>query len=68
MSRAVFITLSCVLAAALGSAPHASAQTATRRDVPSGDVSGLEMGIEGSLSGVPGGRVRWFVTTYEVNR
>ncbi|MGE0790817.1 MAG: hypothetical protein AB7S26_34400 [Sandaracinaceae bacterium] len=68
MSRAVFITLSCVLAAALGSAPHASAQTATRRVVPSGDVSGLEMGIEGSLSGVPGGRVRWFVTTYEVIR
>jgi hypothetical protein len=49
-------------------AAPASAQTFARRRVPAGEVTGLEMGIEGSLEAVPGGRVRWFITLYEVLR
>ena len=44
----------------------AGAQRFARRDVPRGRVSGLEMGIEGNLKVPPGGRVRWFVTVYEI--
>jgi hypothetical protein len=40
----------------------------TRREVPRGPVSGLEMGIEGSMKVPPGGRLRWFVTVYEIVR
>src|SRR5690606_25877476 len=47
----------------------AEAQTSfARRRVSAGEVTGLEMGIEGSLSTVPGGRVRWYLTLYEVVR
>lgn len=44
----------------------ANAQTYARRRVPQGDVTGLEMGIDGGLTVVPGGRLRWYVTLYEV--
>ena len=40
--------------------------TFTRRDVPRGQVTGLEMGIEGNLQAPPGARVRWYVTVYEI--
>ncbi len=53
-----------VLLAATG----AGAQTSMRQEVPQGDVTGLEMGVEGSLRVAPGGRLRWFVTVYEVVR
>ena len=50
-------------------ASSATAQgTQARRRVPPGEVTGLEMRIEGSLAAPPGGRVRWFVTLYEVVR
>ncbi len=56
------IVLLLVLACAL----PVDAQTQTRRRVAPGEVTGLEMGIEGTLSVVPGGRLRWFITLYEV--
>ncbi|RLB52561.1 MAG: hypothetical protein DRJ42_14515 [Deltaproteobacteria bacterium] len=43
-----------------------SAQIHARRRVPAGEVTGLDMAIDGSLEAIPGGRVRWFVTLYEV--
>ena len=52
--------------AVLSSATPSDAQTVTRRDVPKGDVTGLEMAVEGSLRATPGGRLRWFVTVYEI--
>jgi hypothetical protein len=60
MKRAITTLLLLSLAA------PASAQTFTRRRVPAGEVTGLEMGIEGSLVAIPGGHLRWFITTYEV--
>ncbi|MCZ7686323.1 MAG: hypothetical protein M5U28_49180 [Sandaracinaceae bacterium] len=53
---------------ALAAPLSASAQTYARRRVPQGEVTGLEMGIEGGLAIVPGGRLRWYVTLYEVVR
>jgi hypothetical protein len=44
----------------------AGAQQYARRDVPHGDVTGLEMTIEGALSAPRGGELSWFVTVYEV--
>lgn len=49
-------------------ATHAHAQERARRLVAAGEVTGLEMSIEGALHAPPGGRVRWLVTTYEVLR
>ncbi len=63
--RSFLATLALAL---LVAAPHASAQTFARRRVDAGEVTGLEMGIEGSLSATPGGRVRWYTTLYEVVR
>ena len=54
-----------ILLALFGALP-AQAQTSMYREVPKGEVSGLEMGIEGALSVTRGGRLRWFVTVYEV--
>ncbi len=53
-----------LFALALPSLSHA--QTVTRRDVPKGDVTGLEMAVEGSMNATPGGQLRWFVTVYEI--
>lgn len=58
----------CTLLLIAAMAAPASAQTFARRRVPAGEVTGLEMGIDGTLSAVPGGRVRWFITLYEVVR
>lgn len=49
-------------------ATSAEAQTRARRRVAAGEITGLEMGIEGSLQVIPGGTLRWFVTVYEVVR
>ena len=38
----------------LGFGTHTSAQVAMHREVPRGEVTGLEMGIEGSLVATPG--------------
>ncbi|MBI2895178.1 MAG: hypothetical protein HYY06_16610 [Deltaproteobacteria bacterium] len=54
-----------ILAAILCAPEQALAQYA-RRDVPAGEVTGLEVGVDGSLSVVPGGTLRWFVNVYEV--
>jgi hypothetical protein len=54
-----------VLVSALAHAPLAAAQGARAR-VRAGDVTGLEMGLEGALSAPRGGTLRWLVTTYEV--
>lgn len=51
---------------ALLAALPAHAQTSMYREVPQGEVTGLEMGIEGALRVSRGGRLRWFVTVYEV--
>ncbi len=45
---------------------QAYAQEYARQDLPKGEVTGLEMGIEGTVHVVPGGKVRWFVTVYEI--
>ncbi len=57
-----------ILLALLGfsAAVPAQAQTSMHREVPAGEVTGLEMGIEGALRVTHGGRLRWFVTVYEV--
>ncbi|MFO0684781.1 MAG: hypothetical protein U0234_22180 [Sandaracinus sp.] len=65
MTRALALAL--VLTACLG-ATHVSAQTAARRLVAAGEVTGLEMSIDGALHAPPGGTLRWLVTTYEVLR
>ena len=46
----------------------ALAQQATRRSVPTGEVTGLELGLEGSLEAVPGGRMRFLIALHEVVR
>ncbi len=51
-----------------GPLSDASAQVAMHREVPRGDVTGLEMGIEGTLEATPGAPVRWWITLYEVVR
>lgn len=45
------------------SAAHAQE---TRRRVPRGEVTGLEMGIDGALTATPGAALEWFVSVYEV--
>ena len=64
MSR--LLPLALLSALWLSSLTPAAAQNFTRRDVPRGQVSGLEMAIEGNLEVAPGGRLRWFVTVYEI--
>lgn len=58
--RALFILL------ALLAALPAHAQTGMYREVPKGEVTGLDMGIEGTLHVTRGSRLRWFVTVYEI--
>ena len=58
-----------MLAMASSFAVPAHAQSSfARRRVSAGEVTGLEMGIEGTLGAVPGGRVRWYLTLHEVIR
>ncbi len=56
------------LALALLSSTRADAQTATHREVPRGEVSGLELGIDGSLVVAPGRPLLWWTTLYEIVR
>lgn len=65
MRRALLLGLSAALAG-LALARPAHAQTFARREVAPGGPTGLEMGIDGSLAAPRGGRLRWFVTLYEV--
>jgi hypothetical protein len=44
----------------------AHAQVAGRRPVAAGDVTGVELQLEGSLSVERGGTLRWSVVAYEV--
>ncbi|MFK7989708.1 MAG: hypothetical protein AB8I08_27060 [Sandaracinaceae bacterium] len=67
MNRSTWLTLLLVSYVVLAWAPPARAQY-TRRAVRAGEVTGLDMGIEGSLDALPGGAVRWFVSLYEVLR
>ncbi|MCB9594228.1 MAG: hypothetical protein H6719_15960 [Sandaracinaceae bacterium] len=60
------VLLFCVLLAS--PAPALAQGARARRAVSAGEVTGLEMRIEGSLRAPPGGTVRWFVTLYEVVR
>lgn len=60
-----FVIVSCLL---LGHSVALAQPTRARRLVAAGEVTGLEMGIEGSLSALPGAPTRWFVTLYEVVR
>lgn len=67
MSRLVLQLVPLAIFAASALSPAgAGAQRFAKRDVPRGRVSGLEMGIEGNLRVPPGGRVRWYVTVYEI--
>ena len=65
--RLAFVTV-LVLCAVVLCPALTDAQTFARRRVAAGEVTGLEMGIEGSLRAIPGGEVRWFVSLYEVLR
>src|SRR5690606_36947091 len=56
------------VALATVSPTDAEGQARSRRRVPAGEVTGLEMGIEGTVQGFAGDRVRWHVTVYEVLR
>ncbi len=56
-----------VVAASAWGAP-AAAQVIAHREVPRGEVTGLEAAIDGHLEVIPGGRLRWFTTLYEVIR
>ncbi len=58
--RALLIVLAFTLT------PQKADAEVTRRNVPKGAVTGLEMSIEGSMSVAPGGRLRWFVTVHEI--
>jgi hypothetical protein len=61
------VSLRLLVAGALLLAAPVRAQQLARVDVPGQDgVTGLEMGIEGSLRAIPGGRLRWFVTVHEI--
>ncbi len=66
LSLALFVIAS--IAAGQLVAAEGRAQERARRLVAAGEVTGLEMSIEGTLHAPPGGRVRWLVTTYEVLR
>lgn len=64
MSRRIpLIAMICALTLASG---EARAQSAARRPVRAGEVTGLELGLEGSLEVSPGGALRWLMTLYEV--
>ena len=64
MSATLHVLAGALLAVAL--AGPVGGQVA-RIDVPGhGGVTGLEMGIEGSLHARPGGRLSWFVTVHEI--
>lgn len=67
--RARSLALSLALftsAAVLSPAPTRAQQTGARRPVHAGDVTGLDLGLEGALTATRGGPLRWLVTTYEV--
>jgi hypothetical protein len=55
-----------VLGVLVCGANAARAQQATRRVVPDGEVSGLELALEGTLRPTRGGRARFLLTVYEV--
>jgi hypothetical protein len=59
-------TLFAVLLVAGALAPTPALAQPARARVRAGDVTGLEMGLEGALSAPRGGQLRWLVTTYEV--
>jgi hypothetical protein len=68
MSARAFLALArAALLLSTLSASEASAQFARRR-VPQGEVTGLEMGIQGGLRAIPGERLRWELTLFEVVR
>ena len=60
-------TLALTIALPLVLTTLASAQP-TRRALPAGELSGLELGIEGPTTVTPGTRARWFVVGHEVVR
>jgi len=47
-------------------ATTAAAQTATSRPVRRGEVTGAELQLEGALTAMRGGKLRWLLTAYEV--
>ena len=59
MKTLVVLLALLALLAPLGALP-AHAQTSMYREVPKGEVTGLELGIEGALRVSRGGRLRWF--------
>ncbi|MCC7536186.1 MAG: hypothetical protein IT379_08230 [Deltaproteobacteria bacterium] len=64
-ARHRWVALVALAMGATASVP-AGAQQAAHRDVPAGRVTGLELGVDGALEVPAGGRLRWFVTVYEV--
>ena len=64
-ARAITVAIGLAIVGA-SPTPIALAQQMSRRDVPAGDVTGLEMSIEGSLEGIPGGELTWLVDRNEL--
>ncbi|MCA9616948.1 MAG: hypothetical protein KC586_29510, partial [Myxococcales bacterium] len=60
--------LAFVLLASPGLPSTTSAQGPMRRALPTGDRSGLELGIEGPLTVQPGQTARWLLVAHEVIR
>jgi hypothetical protein len=66
--RHALLSALVVAASSFGSSAPLTAQVVAHREVPRGEVTGLEMAIDGHLEAIPGGRLRWFTTLYEVIR
>jgi len=66
MNRRAHLLAACLCVLVAVQAQDADAQTTTRRPVRRGDVTGVEMGLEGSLVATRGQPLRWLLATYEV--
>lgn len=63
----VFASLVAGTVVCFGPGPTVAAQP-LRRALPTGELSGLELGIEGPMTVTPGTRARWLVVAHEVVR
>lgn len=64
--RAVALFIATCAVSTAFTTRDAGAQQATRRVVQDGEVSGLELALEGTRAPVRGGRMRYLLTVYEV--
>ncbi len=65
-TRSPFFVVFCVLSVLCALASPAKAQSITKRPMPTGGVTGLELALDGATRASRGGTLRWFFTLYEV--